>query len=471
MADGRWPGHHSNVDIARVPSTIPQATTFMSTIGEIPEIQCLDTRRGLIRIPDELDVPLTPRVRQIIDACEFRRLSQISQLGLVSLVYPAAHHTRFEHSLGVYRMALLYLRQLSFDERFAAIVRPPDAELLIVAALLHDLGHWPFCHPIEDIHLPSVPQHELFANSFLLEGEVGDALRDDWGINPRDVVALLSEKPRSSRSKILHSILSGPIDVDKMDYLVRDSLHAGVPYGRNFDQQRLIGSLTLNRSCTRLAITDKGRTAAEMMVFSRYVMFSEVYWHHAVRSATAMLQRAFYQLRGRLDLDSLFRLSERPMIAQMEKVAGKGPERELLDGLFGPRRRLYKRLAQYSLFQEREIYEQLAGRPYPWLVACAERFSTVVSRRLGRRVAPDQFLFDAPPVEREVEFDVDVYFPKEDCYRRFSDVSPVVRTLAREQFDDYVKRVRIFVHPDLAAEADQIRDLPKLLVEAIEQTD
>ena len=89
-------------------------------------------------------------------------------------------------------------------------------------------------------------------------------------------------------------MLSGPIDIDKMDYLPRDSLHAGVPYGRNFDQERLIGSLCLNEAGDGLAITDKGKTAAEMMVFARYVMFSEVYWHHGVRSATAMLQRAFY---------------------------------------------------------------------------------------------------------------------------------------------------------------------------------
>ena len=180
----------------------------MPAIADIPEIRGLDTRRGLIRIPPELDVPFTARVRQIVDTPEFRRLASISQLGLVSLVYPAAHHTRFEHSLGVYRLALLYLKQLASDERFAAAVSREDAELLIVAALVHDLGHWPFCHPLEDICLPGVPQHELFANSFLLEGEMADAVRDDWGIQPRHVVSLLSGGPQNTRSRILRSILS-----------------------------------------------------------------------------------------------------------------------------------------------------------------------------------------------------------------------------------------------------------------------
>jgi uncharacterized protein len=441
----------------------------MTAILDIPEVVGLDARRGLVRIPPELDVPLTDRVRQIIDTPEFHRLTKISQLGLVSLVYPAALHTRFEHSLGVYRLALLLLKQLAHDERFVAAVSVEDAELFIVTALLHDLGHWPFCHPIEDIHLPGVPNHELFANSFLLEGELADVLRNDWRINPRDVVALLSEEPRDPGLRLLASVLSGPLDIDKLDYLFRDSLHAGVPYGRHFDQPRLIGSLCLNEAGDGLAITDKGKTAAELLVFARYVMFSEVYWHHGVRAATAMLQRAFYLLHGTLDLDAIFRMVEGEMIAEMERAAGAGPAGELLAGLFGPTRHIYKRLAQYSLFERPELFERLARRPYPWLVACAEQLAAVVSTAIGRIVAPHELLFDAPPVAREVEIDVEIYYRKERRYRRLEEVSPVVRTLAREQFDDYVKRVRIFAHPRLAPALLDRPDLADLIHAAIDR--
>ncbi len=440
-------------------------------ILDLPEVAGLDARRGLVRIPPELDVPLTGRVRAVIDTPEFRRLARISQLGLVSLVYPAAIHTRFEHSLGVYRLALLLLKQLAHDPRFTASIRPADAELFIAAALLHDVGHWPFCHPIEDMRLPSVPSHELYANSFLLESELADVLRDDWGLNPRDVVALLSEKPQAVPRRILASILSGPIDIDKMDYLFRDSLHAGVPYGRNFDQQRLIGSLCLNEAGDGLAISDKGKTAAEMLVFARYVMFSEVYWHHGVRSATAMLQRAFYLLHGQLDLDHLFRATEGPMIAEMERVAAGGPAGELLDGLFGPVRKLYKRLAQYSLIEGRPLYQRLARRPYPWLAACAEHLAAVFSTALGRVVAPHEVLIDAPPVEKEVEFDVPIWHRKEGRYRPLGEVSPVVMTLAREQFDDYVKRVRVFSHPRVAKDLQDLANLPELIGEAIDRVE
>ncbi len=443
----------------------------MNAIRDIPEVAALDGQGGLMRIPPELDVPLTPRVRALVDAAEFRRLARISQLGLVALVYPAAHHTRFEHSMGVYRLALLCLRHLSHDERFAAAVVPADAELLIVSALLHDLGHWPFCHPIEDMRLPGVPTHELFANSFLLEGDIADALRDEWQINPRDVVDLLSNKPRRTASRILTSILSGPIDIDKMDYLARDSLHAGVPYGRNFDQNRLIGSLCLNAAGDALAITEKGKTAAEMMVFARYVMFSEVYWHHGVRAATAMLQRAFYLLHGTLELDSLLRLTEGELIQALERAAGVSPARELLAGLFGPTRDLYKRVAQYSYFEDRPLYERLARRPYPWLAACAGQFATLASTALGRIVAPHEVLFDAPPVQREVEFNIDVMSLKDGRYRPLGEVSPVVQTLARRQFDDYVKRVRIFAAPRVAADLRALADLPALVGAAIDRTE
>jgi HD superfamily phosphohydrolase len=436
-------------------------------LGFLPEIRALDSRRQLVRIPHECDVPLTDRIRQLLDSPEMRRLGRISQLGLCALVYPGACHTRLEHSLGVYRNALTYLKQLASDERFTAVVRPEDGEMFIAAALLHDLGHWPFCHAIEDMALAGVPSHELFANSFLLEGEIADTLRDDWNVQPRDVTSLLSEKPRDTRQKILKSMLSGPIDIDKMDYLVRDSLHAGVPYGRNFDQQRLIGSLCMNEAGDGLAISHKGRTAAEMMVFSRYVMFSEVYWHHAVRSATAMLQRAFFLLHRDLDLDQLFRLTDQPFIEQLVAAAEGQSAAELLNGLFGPTRRLYKRLAEFSHFQERQWYERIARQPFPWLVSASEAFAAAASRQIGRRIAPHEILFDAPPVKREVEFAVQVFFPKESVYRTLAEVSPAVHTLATKQFDDYVKRVRIFVHPAIAAELSGLDAIDKLMDETL----
>jgi len=437
----------------------------------IPELVALDSQRHLVRIPPEVDVPLTDRVCHLIDTPEFRRLARISQLGLVSLVYPAAHHTRFEHSLGVYRLALLFLKHLSHDRRFRALVDCHDAERLLVTALLHDVGHWPFCHPIEDMRLEGVPGHEVFLRSFLAEGGLGELLREEWNIDAEDVLELLNTPGNEPRLCLLRSILSGPIDIDKMDYLYRDSLHAGVPYGRFFDQQRLVSSLCVNEAGNGLAITEKGKTAAELMVFARYVMFSEVYWHHAVRSATAMFQRAFYELYQTLDLAEVLRLTEWEFVAALREAAKGRPVTELLDGLFGKRRALYKRIVQYQFFHDPDLYGKLAGRPYHWLVQCCRVLCDEISKILGRKIDHHKLLLDAPPTHKEIEFQVEVFFPKEDVYRPLRDVSPVVRALAQEQFDHYVKRVRLFGAADIAGAVRSIANLRDLILNAIEITE
>ncbi|MCA9109392.1 MAG: HD domain-containing protein, partial [Planctomycetaceae bacterium] len=298
--------------------------------ADIPELADLDVGRGLIRVPMEINVPFTSRVRALVDTVEFQRLSQISQLGLVSRVYPGARHSRFEHALGVYHNALCYLQQLRKDQRFCELIDSSSAELLIVAALLHDLGHWPYCHPIEDLEIEGLTAHEAFASRYLHDdSELGQVLCEQWHIDPADVSDVLSAKTDTPRMRVLRSILSGPIDIDKMDYLDRDSLHCGVPYGRHFDRHRLIQSLVLNEAGDGLAISYKGKTAAELMVFARYVMFSEVYWHHAVRSATSMFARAFYELHYQLDLDRLFEQSDTEMIAAL-RTHGAGTPSEPL---------------------------------------------------------------------------------------------------------------------------------------------
>jgi HD superfamily phosphohydrolase len=439
----------------------------VTTIHDIPEVGRWRGSNGRVRIPPGVDVPLTDRVRRLIDTAAFRRLAQISQLGLVSLVYPAANHSRQEHSLGVYLAAIEYLDRLAADERFAAAVSRSDAEAFLAAALLHDVGHFAFGHPIEDVKLPRISGHESLGARQVAAGEVADVLKRDWRLEPQSVAALISGKVVTLAQKVLRSMLSGPIDVDKIDYLVRDSLHAGVPYGQHFDRRRLINSMCLNEAGDALAITDKGKTAAEMMVFARYVMFSEVYWHHAVRSATAMFQRAFFMLEDKLNLDRLLTMTERPMIDALLSLAEGGPAAELLQGIFGERRQLYKRLAQYSYFEEPELYRKLARRPYSELVQAAGRIAAALSTGMQQPVAPHEVLVDSPPAELEVDFKIDVFFTKQAVYRPLGDISPVVRTLAQEQFDDYVKRVRVLVHPRLAARARELPDLNRRVADGV----
>ena len=438
------------------------------TFTDIPELADLEAGRNLVRIPMEQDVPFTPRVRSVVDSPEFQRLAHISQLGLTSRIYPGATHTRFEHALGVFHNSLRYLRQLAKDTRFCELVTPHEAEVLMVAALLHDVGHWPFCHPIEDMGLADLPPHETFAAQFLGRDRVlAGVLKKEWQVDVDEVLDVLVARTDTPTLRLLRSVLSGPIDIDKMDYLERDSLHCGVPYGRNFDKNRLIHSLVVNEAGDGLAISSKGKTAAELMVFARYVMFSEVYWHHAVRSATSMFARAFYRLHADLDLHALFQMSESDFSERLRAAAAGSEAEPLVEGIFGPQRRLFKRVGEYSFYQSREIYEQLRGRDYGFLVACGNELANILSVQCGTRIRPEDVLIDAPPRHREVEFKVQIHFPKEDIYRPLHVVSPVVDALARTQFDDFVKRVRVFVHPDCAIVAQKLTDFDACLEQTI----
>ena len=429
----------------------------------LPELFAKEHPGDGIRIPPDVTVPLTPRVRALIDTPQMRRLTRISQLGLVALVYPGAVHSRFEHSLGVYRLALSFLSSLRRESAFTARIGEQDAAAFIVAALVHDIGHWAFCHPLEDMGLAELPRHESIVGVVLAGDEPADVLRSRWQLEPARVASLIDGSAEDPAGVLLHSLLSGPVDVDKMDYLGRDSLHAGVPYGRHFDQERLLASLCLDGSGSSLAITDKGRTAAELMVFARYVMFSEVYWHHAVRAATAMLQRAVWLVRDRIDAAALMRADDEEFTRWLRQAASGTGAAEIVDGLFGPRRDLLKRVATFDALNHPDIHRAIAGRSYTEATAIAARLAERLSRRCGRAIAADTLIIDAPPAEREVEFRLDVKQLARDhggsstTWRSLAELSPVVRSLAREQFDDLVKRVRIFAP---AATATAIAELP-----------
>jgi HD superfamily phosphohydrolase len=433
----------------------------------IPELQ---PTSSVIRISPEIDVPITPRVRRLIDTAPFRRLAGVTQLGLVSLVYPGAIHSRFEHSLGVYRNAIDVLKQLANDPKQPVLFGDSDASLMIVSALLHDLGHWPFCHLIEDLGLLGSPRHELLAQRLLAHSELAGLLKSDWDLDPEAIGEFLD--PQQGRSidplhSILRSILSGPIDIDKLDYLERDSVHAGVPYGRNFDRHRLVSSMCIDAERNRIALSEKGRTAAEMMVFARYIMFSEVYWHHAVRSATAMLQRSVFELRNRSELvESWLNMDDTSFKASVLTHSKGAPSESCASGIFGPSRMLYKRIAQFDRFCEPELHRTIASKPYAELLELSSRLADLLSNSTRSNVGMHDVLIDAPPVECEVQFDLRIR-QKSGQYLELIEVSPVVQALATRQFDAMVKRVRVFVHPRLRDSLKKA-NIPGLLREILD---
>jgi uncharacterized protein len=245
----------------------------------------------IIRDPLWDNIRLDPPALQALDTPAVQRLRYIRQVGHAFLVYPGATHTRFEHALGAYHLTSRALGVL--DERGELVeVAEQDCLAVRLAALLHDIGHYPFSHALEEAGLPS---HETLGVAKLHRGELGERLAEIGGADFADRVGVLITGDSPSP---LQGLISGSLDLDKIDYLSRDARMCGVPYGA-LDVDRLLSSLTLVETAGGLAVgvQEKGVSAVESLLFAKYQMYRNVYWHHAVRSATCMFKRA---VRGAL---------------------------------------------------------------------------------------------------------------------------------------------------------------------------
>ena len=174
---------------------------------------------------------------RLVDAAPFQRLRYVRQLGLAHLVYPGATHSRFEHALGAFHLTGLTVRALEDDGQLDA-VPTLDRRLVVAAALLHDIGHYPFSHALEEI---GVPHHEDVAAPLLCEGPIATILRESFAADaPERVLALV----RGVSDSPLQGLISGSIDLDKTDYLKRDAMMCGVAYGE-IDVERLRHALAV----------------------------------------------------------------------------------------------------------------------------------------------------------------------------------------------------------------------------------
>jgi HD superfamily phosphohydrolase len=239
----------------------------------------------VIRDPLWNNIRVEPLALQLIDTPAFQRLRYVRQLGLAFLVYPGASHSRFEHALGAYHLARRALALLEERGNLGELGDTACADVRI-AALLHDIGHYPFSHALEEI---GALHHEEVARPLICDGAIGSILRNALGNDaPARIVALIRGRSESP----LQGLISGSLDLDKIEYLRRDALMCGVPYGE-IDADRLLNSLAFvsARGAATLGIHEKGLSAVESLLFAKYQMYRNVYWHHAVRSATAMYKR------------------------------------------------------------------------------------------------------------------------------------------------------------------------------------
>jgi HD superfamily phosphohydrolase len=319
----------------------------------------------IVRDPIHGDIKITGCLMDLLETPEVQRLHNIKQLGFAHLVFPGAHHTRFEHSLGSSMIASQIAEILTLNES--------EKTLLTCAAQLHDIGHGPFSHTLESILLQRfgvdhvdltekliLGTYDVFEGNertFITAPSVHEIL-EKHQVNKKEIAAIIRGKP--SKKPYLGQLLNSTIDVDQLDYLMRDAYYTGVAYGL-IDLQRLLRTMMIHKKT--LAMMRKGVSVVENILMARALMYSSVYFHKTVRIPELMLSRALEEIPDAEPFE-FFRMTDAEIMVSLKKMGRF--QQEIITRL--KYRDLFKQAYTVSLFdlnaEERKIVTQLEEGAY-----------------------------------------------------------------------------------------------------------
>jgi HD superfamily phosphohydrolase len=352
-------------------------------------------------------IALSPPEIALLGTPAFGRLERIQQLGFVSRVWPGARHTRFEHSLGVMHLTRLAIDHLRSTAR-GQWLSDEDARVAVAAALLHDIGHYPYSHAIEELGPPIVP-HERAGRRLIEGSQIAPILEELWGVDPGRVAAFIDIEGDSlaPADRLLRGVLSGTLDMDKLDYLPRDARACNVPYG-GVDTARLIDALTVadvpierGDAELRVVIGEKGISPLHSLINARQEMFDNVYWHHTNRACMVMLLRATQEalLAGTLTADDLAAHDDASLLSLLSSERMPMSSRRLARAL--RERRIHKRAVEIGS-RAFELYARLGNLFFdPSARRSVElRLAAGLSDELETEVPPEAVLIDIPKPER-----------------------------------------------------------------------
>jgi hypothetical protein len=361
-----------------------------------------DPIHGSIRL-DDWALPL-------VDSAVLQRLRRVKQLGTAHLVYPGAHHKRFEHSLGAHHLAGRLAEGLGFDG--------DDGRTVRAAALLHDVGHGPFSHAFEELVKEEGRRHEETSQDLIRWGPLADLLRQG-GLDPVAVSDAVGGKGPYA------PVVSGSLDADRMDYLVRDAHYTGMR--SNVDVDRLI-EVVLRDAQHGIVLDESGIIAAEALLTMRFLMYPAVYLHHTVRASEGMLLAAIraHVGDGHTTLAGLERETDDGLLARLQ-VAG-GVAAEFVTRL--DERRLYKRAREGRPEEAEEtLVKDLQHRP-----AARRRIETEIAEAAGVPVHHVIVDVPKPPKFREAGLHVR---SKDGSLKPLSDASRLVRVMQDARMDHW----------------------------------
>lgn len=412
-------------------------------------------------------IPLGAREVKLISTEPFLRLQQVKQLGFVYRIWPGATNTRYEHSLGSYYLMMRALRGLLQRGANGGLdsIAPDSIRAILVAALLHDIGHYPFSHTIEELGAPII-LHEKVGRAIIEKSEIADILERDFQLAPERVANLIDppkHRPLPADDALLCELLSGALDVDKLDYLPRDARACNVPYG-GVDMPRLQAALRVHPNVNGsrgLVVTQKGISPLHSLLHARQEMFDNIYWHHTSRSLQMMLLRAVHDALASetLKVERLMGLDDASLLALLAQPDMPASVRALTEGL--QLRRPYKGILEIS---------RLAGRLYNRLDALfwdARRRKLVevalahaLSESLGLDIADHELLIDIPRPEK---WEMDVWVMFEHPPVGMGQLVPWVEATGLQpddlaRYEQHQRRIRVLVAPHLREQLLASRD-------------
>jgi len=416
-----------------------------------------------LRCPVHGFIPINDWEREIINQPAFQRLRRIRQLAWTDYVYPGAMHTRFEHSLGVMHIATQLFdaicrrsgELLKSNFRYTEDELAKDRQIVRFTALLHDTGHGPFSHAAEDVFPVDLKskkhfKHEAYSGTVIrhvLKDVIeGHPHNEKYGIKATDIADLLENKSAAGRRLFWLQLIAGQMDADRMDYLLRDSLHTGVDYGK-YDWRRLLNTIQViempprkgeeHSPEPRLGVAEGGVHAAEALVLARYYMFTQVYFHKT---------RVAYDYHFREALKAILpeKVFPPPSPEKIEEYLQWNDWRVLgllADGGNGGEHG--GRIRERNHY--REIYHTPESPSDGDLIALK-----LIKRELGDLVAT----VESSTTSAYKLLDSDISVVSEDGLKRvkaLSDMSAVVKSLTQKPLEI----VRLYSKPEHAAEARQ----------------
>jgi len=407
-----------------------------------------------IRDPVWKHIYISRELLRVVEQEQFQKLDRIRQLGVAALVYPGATHTRRSHSLGVFHLARRTILTLVRRNRDVPITME-GVKAFLCAALLHDIGHYPFAHSLKDLDLQA---HESLAAREIL-GSFAPVIRASLGVEPEAVAAIIdkgSGYQGAVNVRFFWKILSGVLDPDKLDYLNRDAFFCGVPYG--IQDVDFILEEVFPHPVNGVAISPKGITALENILFSKYLMYKTVYWHKTVRIATAMIKKVIAMaLEERVvtaaDLYGLddeqfsarFTAEVFPAFSLIEDTRHRCLHKQVVRLPFSAENPTHRRLERISerLRLEREIAEEAA-------------------RMLGRAVPPEWVVVDVP---EKLSFDVQIPVidpaSEEAEEPETGDRSSLFRTMEHGDFPGSLRSISVSARRD----PELLAALPRMALE------